>query len=309
MAHPGNATKQRSPAHQPQHGLPPPDTLQSTGRKRALTTSHIPSSVSSKLASRVPKGTRNDTSDPPTGGHDGEVIPTAVSQYRRRLSTSSSSRPSPQLSVPSPGTNGYFSPQPSASGPEAKSPATRKPPASHSSNGIETSQGPPVALITRGAYSAELARRAQLQRTSDFAFAQQQLLHSGLVSPGRGRTETGSATPRGQPDPAGDRRVPFPEKALPVSNEAIVSDVKMESDEPLPSSGMEDSSDNDMQPRHRNRFSAPVTGRRQGDSGTEEELSGQGSEDLFLYMAQDASQHRGGEGGSLVDRRRVREDV
>ncbi|KAF2433177.1 hypothetical protein EJ08DRAFT_93341 [Tothia fuscella] len=44
---------------------------------------------------------------------------------------------------------------------EIKLPSSRRPPASWSSGGIETSFGPPPALITRGSYNSDLARRAQ----------------------------------------------------------------------------------------------------------------------------------------------------
>ena len=49
----------------------------------------------------------------------------------------------------------YFAPQPGASGSEARSPQNKRPPASRSSHGIETSSGPPPALSTRRSYNAE----------------------------------------------------------------------------------------------------------------------------------------------------------
>lgn len=49
----------------------------------------------------------------------------------------------------------YFSPQPGASGNEARSPPNKRPPASRSSHGIATSSGPPPALSTRRSYNAE----------------------------------------------------------------------------------------------------------------------------------------------------------
>ncbi len=52
-------------------------------------------------------------------------------------------------------TGGYFEHQPAASGLEPRSPATRRPPASRSSNGIETSSGPPPALSTQRSHPTE----------------------------------------------------------------------------------------------------------------------------------------------------------
>lgn len=61
----------------------------------------------------------------------------------KALSTSLSSR------------TGYFAYQPAATGIEPRSPATRRPPASRSSHGIETSSGPPPAFSTQRSYPAE----------------------------------------------------------------------------------------------------------------------------------------------------------
>ena len=55
----------------------------------------------------------------------------------------------------------YFASQPGASGIEARSPAQKRPPASRSSHGIETSNGPPPALSTQRTYSAENTWRIQ----------------------------------------------------------------------------------------------------------------------------------------------------
>lgn len=66
-------------------------------------------------------------------------------------SPSSSTEPTPLA----PPLGSYFAPQPGASGSEARSPLNRRPPASRSSHGIETSSGPPPALSTRRSYNAE----------------------------------------------------------------------------------------------------------------------------------------------------------
>ncbi|KAF2403564.1 hypothetical protein EJ06DRAFT_546760 [Trichodelitschia bisporula] len=44
---------------------------------------------------------------------------------------------------------------------EPRSPTIKRPPASWSSHGIETSHGPPPSLITRGSYHSDVSRRAQ----------------------------------------------------------------------------------------------------------------------------------------------------
>ena len=63
---------------------------------------------------------------------------------------------SPASSLPpAPQSGSYFSPQPGASGNEARSPPIKRPPASRSSHGIATSSGPPTALSTRRSYNAE----------------------------------------------------------------------------------------------------------------------------------------------------------
>ena len=58
--------------------------------------------------------------------------------------------------------------------PSAPAATARRPPASHSAHGIDNSRGPPVTLVTRSRSS---------QNPADFAYAQQQFLQSGLVSP------------------------------------------------------------------------------------------------------------------------------
>ena len=71
------------------------------------------------------------------------------------LSPSSSTSPTPLA----PQSGSYFAYQPAASGNEARSPQNRRPPASRSSYGIETSSGPPPALSTRRSYNAESSWR------------------------------------------------------------------------------------------------------------------------------------------------------
>lgn len=77
--------------------------------------------------------------------------PTAAKEPLSPSSPSSPSSPTPLASH----SASYFSPQPGASGNEARSPPSKRPPASRSSHGIATSSGPPPALSTRRSYNAE----------------------------------------------------------------------------------------------------------------------------------------------------------
>ena len=88
--------------------------------------------------------------------------------------------PSPQTFTPiSSQPESYFSLQPATSGFEPRSPFNRRPPASRSSHGIETSSGPPPALSTQRSYNADLA-----WRSPPFLDSPEQL------SPRIGRTDT-----------------------------------------------------------------------------------------------------------------------
>ena len=67
------------------------------------------------------------------------------------LSPTSKALPAPTF-IPG---DSYFAQQPGASGVEPRSPVTRRPPASRSSHGIETSSGPPPALSTQRSYNTD----------------------------------------------------------------------------------------------------------------------------------------------------------
>ena len=101
-----------------------------------------------------------------------------------------SARPSPTsrpLSVPLlSGAGSYFLPQPGASGFEARSPANKRAPASRSSHGIETSNGPPPALSTQRSYSTEDAWR--YPASIDQLALRPQLTHRALQSLAAGTT-------------------------------------------------------------------------------------------------------------------------
>lgn len=76
------------------------------------------------------------------------TVPPPVSSQQQRPTSSPSSLPG---STPSLSTvrGSYFSTQPGSTGIEARSPASKRAPASRSSHGIATANGPPPALITR----------------------------------------------------------------------------------------------------------------------------------------------------------------
>ena len=97
------------------------------------------------------------------------------------LSSSSSPPARPQfnraLSTP---VGSYFAPQPGSSGLEARSPATRRAPASRSSHGIETSSGPPPALSTQRSYSTDAAKKSQ--PPTDVTSAREDQVRPGLVA-------------------------------------------------------------------------------------------------------------------------------
>ena len=107
-------------------------------------------------------------------------------------------RPSPSPSALRPSsvplgsvTGSYFLPQLGASGIEARSPANKRAPASRSSHGIETSNGPPPALSTQRSYSTEDAWR--YPPPIDQLTLRPQLTHralQGLAARGASRTNS-----------------------------------------------------------------------------------------------------------------------
>lgn len=92
------------------------------------------------------------------------------------LSSSKSSKPPTPLA---PQLGSYFALQPGASGSEARSPQNRRPPASRSSHGIETSSGPPPALSTRRSYNAEPPWR--IPPPNDLRSTRPPMVHSASI--------------------------------------------------------------------------------------------------------------------------------
>ncbi|OCK84218.1 hypothetical protein K432DRAFT_378794 [Lepidopterella palustris CBS 459.81] len=228
-------------------------------------------------------------------------IPSTGDGRARRLTNPTSPNLTPSA-VSSTNSASYFSPQPAASGAEARSPANRRPPASRSANGLDTSRGPP---ITR-AYSSEVARRAQ--KPADFAFAHQQLMQLGLVSPGGSNSHKPSSIDssggsRGRRDIPGNASDSASRARSQSRQHSIHSDNRRE--EQMASS-LDESSDYDS--GRRSQLGDTLTlnkhrtgdGSRNGGSGTEADQN----EDLFLNIAQDTPQKGDGEEGiHRVERR------
>lgn len=255
--------------------------------------------------------THNASSHPPSKHQRTSTAPEAIVRIPstgdgrgRRLSNPTTPSLTPSAGV-STASGSYFSPQPTASGADARSPANRRPPASRSGHGIDTSRGPPIALITRGSYSADIARRSQ--KPSDFAFAQQQLVQLGLVSPGAPQSPKQSsagssvagASRKDNTGSVGDPVARTPSRSHESSRQ---SDIRRE--EQMASS-VDDSSDYDSSFRSHGGSNLAMQEQHQTKGGSSTE--GDQTEDLFLNIAQDAPQREdAGEGITRVERRRSR---
>lgn len=256
----------------------------------------------------------------PSSGHRsfvaGQQTPNTLSSAftaRPRRLSSSSAKASPALSGSSAVVTSYFQQQPGTSGATAKSPAQKRPPASFSSNGTETSHGPPVALISRGSYRDDISRRSQTaQSPADFTFAVQQLAQLGLASPGAKEAyhlhsesnSRGGPSPRKHATSAPKSEFSlFPESPhqRPYVTRAMTANIDIISPA--------DETFADAQERQDSIFengAKEVEGRDSG-STTEGQQSLKSNEDLFMKVAQDSPQQQ--DSGSEVDflgRQRVR---
>ena len=120
-----------------------------------------PPSASSPLASTKSIAPTNFTSSKSSANGVSDI----ASGQQLDLSPTSKALPAPPLT---PGGS-YFAQQPGASGAEPRSPLTRRPPASRSSHGIETSSGPPPALSTQRSYNTDSPWRITLSTKSKIA--------------------------------------------------------------------------------------------------------------------------------------------
>lgn len=94
---------------------------------------------------------RSEASTPPRPG----AVPLVSESENDPRPASSPSSLQASAAQRSQQTTYYFARQPRASGLDARSPSTRRAPASRSSHGIETLSGPPPALITQRSYTGD----------------------------------------------------------------------------------------------------------------------------------------------------------
>jgi hypothetical protein len=191
----------------------------------------------------------------------------SASPRSRRATVTNPSTPTAASSATS---ASYFSLQPAAASSDARSPSTRRPPASFSGHGIDTSRGPPITLITRG--NSDYARRSQ--QPSEGASAQLQHLASPVESQSSGRPpdEVRHFTPQPQQTnpPATTRQNSSTSTARPAPQHMA--------------SSSEESSEDDSAPS-RPEYPTAHSGHGATDSGTDDEQN----EDLFLNIAESSA--------------------
>ncbi|KAH7351449.1 hypothetical protein BKA66DRAFT_516262 [Pyrenochaeta sp. MPI-SDFR-AT-0127] len=228
---------------------------------------------------------------------------TTASSSRSRRATNPSTPTAPFAPQPSPSaaaaavSPSYFAPQQSAPAPapapagqDPRSPGTRRPPASHSGHGIDNSRGPPVTLVTRG--NSDIVRRSSSHKAADFAFAQQQFVQSGLVSP------AGSlpSTRRRRDDSVDLREAPQPQQQ---TNNRPAHPRRDSTSSSRPArhmtSSVDDSSEYESGPRSHHGAA--------DNSGTD----GEHTEDLFMNIAADsAPKQRPADSTARIDRLKSR---
>ncbi|PVH97577.1 hypothetical protein DM02DRAFT_616451 [Periconia macrospinosa] len=174
------------PAHEHNHARPGPVDAMPASHSRKPSAQHQsvrpPALHTSQNHTTLPRSRIVNTSESPsllrlpsTGSFD---FTFTRSRRATNPSTPSLTQASPSTTTTSPS---YFSPQTSASGTEPRSPGSRRPPASFSGHGIDTSRGPPITLITRG--NSDIARRTSQQPPSEPVFPHHQSAQQGLLSP------------------------------------------------------------------------------------------------------------------------------
>ncbi|KAF4534528.1 hypothetical protein BFW01_g7864 [Lasiodiplodia theobromae] len=231
---------------------------------------------------------------------------TPSSARARRSSTSSTAtRPTPS-SVSSSGS--YFGPHAPSSA-DARSPASRKPPASHSSHGIETSYGPPIALITRRrSTTSDVARRSR--SPADVALLQPQSAPFSTTEPAPAASHhhTRTSSDSTVTTPVHRRRASVRIRSLPSSRAsspdpqtpARRSSSTSRRSAMANNSFSDGQSDYDFAYSHRSRPDD-----RSGDYVRD--TKGSSSEDLFLNIAQDSPRNQDGDDDTVrLERRRSR---
>jgi hypothetical protein len=215
------------------------------------------------------------------------TIASASSRSRRATLTD------PSTPTASPATS-YFPPQSGAAGQDPQ----RRPPASRSGHGIDNSRGPPITLLTRG--NSDIARR-NTTNTTDFAYAQQRSLQSGLASPGgsysssRREAEEEPVTWTRAPQTAQQTNPPRPSRRNSTSTSRPQAR-RM-------ASSTDDSSDYSAGPRSRMEDYRAAHSGAPNTPGTDGE-----KEDLFMNIAADAaSKSRPLDTTARADRLKVRQ--
>lgn len=204
-------------------------------------------------------------------------------------SPSSSTAPPPFA----PPLGSYFAQQPGASGTEARSPQNRRPPASRSSHGIETSSGPPPALITRRSYNAEFPWRSP---PSDSRAIHPPMVHSASIDSIVRQTHH-TANERIEPNTLENAHSARPGKSSIVEGGTIAMDGRYEVQ-----SGSEEDRDSTLRINGNEAKSGRHTRK---ESGQQQYQSSQ--EDLFLNLARaDSVVDDGPEPSNRSERRRSR---
>lgn len=153
----GTSTTSTSPSYQSaspgleSESCSPEDDLQSksgTQRRRSQSIVAGETDLSSLTAAA------HHHSQASTPANPGAIVLGSKSEIGRRPTSSPSSLQASIAQRSQPPTS-YFVRQPRASGLDARSPFTRRAPASRSSHGIETLSGPPPALITQRSYTGD----------------------------------------------------------------------------------------------------------------------------------------------------------
>ena len=191
----------------------------------------------------------------------------------------------------SPPAASYFTRQPGVSGCDARSPFTRRAPASRSSQGIETLSGPPPALSTQRSYTADSGRNHA--PPSDLTQPSHQARKDG-----RGSSKQGTATPTAQDRSEDGRPVRLDDsKAKMAVPRRARDDYTLEEGQ-------------DQVTLRANDFSRPDQSDHRGEMGDNrlEGRSQASQEDLFLNMAQaDAAANGDSDPSYRKQRRRVRD--
>ncbi|KAF2685982.1 hypothetical protein K458DRAFT_363507 [Lentithecium fluviatile CBS 122367] len=229
-------------------------------------------------------------------------------QPARPLDTQTTSPPKHQRTLTAPDTPSLLRLPPASSAASARSPTVRRPPASFSGHGIDTSRGPPITLITRG--NSDIARRSS-QQPADFAYAAQQFAQLGLVSPGGASRSSRPASQRrddaDDADDASEAAHPTTQTNTTTTTPTLSrhNSTRTPRRPPHMASSGEGSSDYDSGMRSYSDMTLVNNGRGATDTSAAE--GGGHDADLFLHIAEDsASRAAAADSAARSDRLRSR---